>query len=210
MNEGYIKFDYLLIDGPPPSIELIDDINNLRTELWDKGLLGSLPDGVSFGNISKRALECLFIISGSNTGKYRILSSEHYVCVTEIKISSNLLVCSGKIPPSSESLTHSAIYSTLPSINFIVHFHNHEIWTQFLNEFPTTNPDAEYGTIELASELISLCKSLNPQKDNIVVLGGHKDGIVAFAEDIKTLYERIVNLLGYQKQISNPSSKNVV
>jgi hypothetical protein len=201
MNEGYIKFDYLLIDGPPLSFDVIEDINDFRTELWDKGLLGTLPDGISFGNISKRASECLFIISGSNTGKYRILQPEHYVCITEVNINSNLLVCNGKVPPSSEALTHSAIYSALPSVNFVVHFHNSKIWAQLVNKFPTTNPKAEYGTIELAKELGLLCKLLNPQKDNIVVLGGHRDGIVAFAENITTLREKVVNLLDYQKQI---------
>lgn len=201
MNEGYIKFNYLLIDGPPPSFDAIKDINDFRTELWDKGLLGSFPNGVSFGNISKRALECLFIISGSNTGKYRILQPEHYVCITEINVNSNLLVCNGKIPPSSEALTHLAIYSALPSVNFVLHFHNSKIWAQLLNKFPTTNPKAEYGTIELAKELASLCKLLNSQKDNIVVLGGHRDGIVAFAENIQTLREKVVNLLDYRKQI---------
>lgn len=201
MNEGCIKFDYLLIDGLPPPLELIEDINNFRTELWDRGLLGALPSGVSFGNISKRALECPFVISGSNTGKYRILQPEHYVCITEINVDSNLLVCSGKIPPSSEALTHSAIYSALPSVNFVVHFHNSKVWAQLLNRFPTTDPKAEYGTIELAKELSLLCKLLNPQKDNIVVLGGHRDGIVAFAENIQTLREKVFNLLDYQKQI---------
>ncbi len=201
MNEGYIKFDYKFIDSLSPTYEIIEDVNGLRTALWDRGLLGILPDGISFGNISKRVSESTFVISGSNTGKYRILSPDHYVYVNESDISSNLVVCSGKIPPSSESLTHLAVYCALPSVRFVVHFHNSKLWSKFLNIFPSTSPKAKYGTVELANELRSLCKTLNPQIDNIVILGGHKEGIVAFAENIGSLRKQIFSLLDCPKQI---------
>ena len=62
------------------------------------------------------------------------------------------MTCRGASQASSESLTHAAIYEMDDGIHAVVHVHDPELWQHLKNTFPTTDPDAAYGTPEMARE----------------------------------------------------------
>jgi len=54
-DEGYIKFRCLHTPGPAPECAGLDVLIRIRNRLHGLGLIGVLPDGIGFGNISLRA-----------------------------------------------------------------------------------------------------------------------------------------------------------
>ncbi|MEJ5287056.1 MAG: class II aldolase/adducin family protein [Bacteroidota bacterium] len=191
MDEGYIKFKFELVDGNLPEELDISDVNDLRTKVFDLGLIG-FYENISYGNISKRLDGLNFVITASNTGKYRVLSPEQFTVITFVDIDRNFVKCIGKYPPSSETITHFAIYSTFPNANFVVHFHNSKIWNELKNKKITTPDNVEYGTVELARSILNL-KSIADISVEVgtIVLGGHKDGVIVFGSNVEQLLEEI-------------------
>jgi L-ribulose-5-phosphate 4-epimerase len=70
----------------------------------------------------------IFVITGSGTGSLKKLSAEHYTRVTAYDLLKNTLTSAGPIKASSESLTHAAVYETLPLINTVLHIHHLALW----------------------------------------------------------------------------------
>ena len=66
MNEGYLKYSCDWIKAEAPPMRIFTEINNLRSMLYAKGLIGAYPDGIGYGNVSARAEGKAFYISGSN------------------------------------------------------------------------------------------------------------------------------------------------
>ncbi len=205
-DEGYIKFSFRLIDNSAPSHEEIEDLNNLRTKLWDLSIIGAIG-GVSFGNVSKRRGDNEFIISASNTGSRRVLTPEDFVIIYKTDFERNLVEYSGASPPSSETLTHSAVYLALPKVSFVVHFHNKDIWQALVDLCPTTPKQYQYGTPELAKSVYDLCFKYQ-NYEGIIILGGHFEGIVAFAGNVERLEKIIINLLDEPKRKENCAGRN--
>ncbi|MCX7908176.1 MAG: class II aldolase/adducin family protein [Ignavibacteria bacterium] len=195
MNEGYIKFQYKIVDGAYPKYDEVAELIKLRTHFFDLGLIGY--DGkVSFGNISKRINETEFIISASNTGLQRVLSPEDFVIVFSVELNKNFVLCKGKFPPSSEALTHFSIYRTFEFANYAVHFHNYSIWKRLKNVLPTTNKNYSYGSIELANSISQLKWQISGTKGvGVIVLGGHESGLFIFGKEDKLILEEINKLI---------------
>jgi hypothetical protein len=80
----------------------------------------------------------------------------------------------GSALPSSESLTHAAIYESDANAGAIVHCHNSKLWAALLNQTPTTSKTAEYGTPEMAYEIMQLFTRTDAQSRKIVVMAGHE------------------------------------
>ncbi len=200
-SDGYIKFNCSLMKGTPPKESDIKDLNLWRTRLFDVGLIGMYDNGVGFGNISKRSSRG-FIISGTATGHARILVPDQYVEVTKYSLEKNSLECVGRVNASSESLTHAAIYKALPETNAVIHVHSLEAWSALLNKVPTTL-DVPYGTPEMAREMMRLIKEGNAAKDKIIVMAGHKEGIISFGADLEdagnALLANVGNVLGIKR-----------
>jgi len=184
MKEGAIKFNCKWIKGKPVSKEKTEKLNLWRNKLFELKLIGAYSDGTGYGNISKRSSENKFIITGSGTGKIKKLTKEHYCEVTEFNFKENSLGCVGPLKASSESLTHAAIYKSLPEINAVIHVHNLKLWKYLLNRVPAAKEEAEYGTPEMAEEMIRLLKEENTKEKKIIVLKGHKKGVISFAETL--------------------------
>ena len=67
--EGYIKFEVHWSPAPAWKDEDVADLNEWRAAAYQHELIGVYPDGVGYGNISKRWEEGnQFLISGSATG----------------------------------------------------------------------------------------------------------------------------------------------
>lgn len=191
-NEGYIKFD---LKWDKKSVVLpesmLSELNNFRTNLFDLGLIGMYPDGIGFGNFSIRFGNTdQFIITGSATGQLRTLTKEHFSLVTGFDIEKNTVICEGQIAASSESMSHAALYKSTYNINAVVHVHHKKIWDKYLNNLPTTPKNAEYGTIEMASEIIKLAHV----SEGIIIMGGHEEGIVSFGTTLEEVTNKIIKL----------------
>ncbi len=183
MEKNYIKFNCNWIKGKVIEKEKLTELNYWRNKLFELNLIGAYSDGIGFGNISERSSGNKFIISGSVTGGIKKLSEKHFTEVTEFNFEENSLTCVGPIKASSESLTHAAIYKSLPEINAVIHVHNLKLWNYLLEKVPATKKEAEYGTPEMAKEMIRLLKEKETREKKIIVMKGHKEGVISFGRN---------------------------
>ena len=195
MDEGYIKFNCNWIKSDPFPSSFIAEINTWRDILYSLGLIGKDANGFGFGNISIRLKFRTFIITGSATGEYEKLNENHYVCVTEYNLLNNSLTCKGPIRASSESLSHAAIYECSQETNAVIHVHNGSLWDTLIHKIPTTRDHILYGTPEMADEIKRLFSETTLAVDKILVMGGHKEGIIAFGSSLEEAGEILLNKL---------------
>lgn len=195
MTEGYVKFRCnwdkraISIDESRYSI-----LEQSRKKLYDLNLIGMYPDGIGFGNISVKVDENSFIITGSATGQFPSLDISHYALVTSFDINGNTISCSGLTKASAESLTHAAIYQAIPEVNAVVHIHHLELWERLLNRLPTTSSEIEYGTPEMANAVGILASKVQDKNHKIIVMGGHREGILAFGQSLEETTNQIINI----------------
>jgi L-ribulose-5-phosphate 4-epimerase len=185
-GEGYIKF---IIDwtktGPVIPSEELEKLNTWREILYSLGMIGIDEQDIGFGNISIRKSGTKhFYITGSATGSLKNLNEQHYCLVTGYNPNENTLACTGPIKASSESMSHAAVYSEFPGAGAVIHIHHNVFWNSLVNRVPTTHKDVEYGTPEMAREIIQLLREPGTLEGRIIVMGGHKDGIVVFGKDL--------------------------
>jgi ribulose-5-phosphate 4-epimerase/fuculose-1-phosphate aldolase len=189
--EGVIKFNLTYGVGPAPFGPEWIELNAWRTILYLNHLIGQDPErygGYGYGNLSRRLPPYdappdarAFIISGTQTGHLSELGPEHYTTVTGCDPATNTVHAFGPVQPSSESLTHGAVYALDPEIRVVLHAHSPEIWQQAAAlGLPFTDPDVAYGTPEMAAEVARLYEMSNLAELRIFVMSGHEDGIVAF------------------------------
>jgi ribulose-5-phosphate 4-epimerase/fuculose-1-phosphate aldolase len=197
-SDGYIKYDCQLIQEKMTiPLELFEPLNYWRNILWDKGLIGAYPDGIGFGNISVRIPGTeQFCISGTATGSLPKLDSSHYALVEQCDPSRNSLSCRGQIRASAESMSHFAIYNSLPDAQAVVHIHNRPLWEKYLGVLPTTSPEVEYGTPAMAAEITRILSLPETLQKKVIIMGGHEEGIIAFG---KTVEEAAMIVLALQE-----------
>lgn len=182
MDEGYIKFKCNLTKANPPDLTLLENLNKWRDRLYKIGLIGIYDNGIGFGNLSMRHGKD-FIVSASATGGLEKLNPEHYVTVTSYSLQNNSVECRGQMNASSESMTHAAIYEASKATNAVIHVHNLKAWQALLGKVPTT-ADVPYGTPEMGFEMTRLLKESNTRKQRIIIMAGHKEGIIAWGKDL--------------------------
>ncbi|HAL91748.1 MAG TPA: hypothetical protein DCM68_01830 [Verrucomicrobia bacterium] len=180
-DEGYIKFSYAHEAAPAPAHPWLHDLMRIRDDLHEWELIGVLPDGIGYGNISARiAGSCRFVITGSGTGLKFPIAPEHFCEVVSFDIAKNRVACQGPLPASSESMSHGAIYAARPDANAVIHIHDRWMFRLLLQEgAPQTPKEAAFGTPEMARAVGQLAASLPPVA--CMVMAGHEDGIIAFA-----------------------------
>jgi L-ribulose-5-phosphate 4-epimerase len=171
----------------------VAELNFYRNKIWKRSWIGE-QDGVGFGNISQRCRKnsAHFIISGSQTGHCEILENTQYAKVTYSKIKNNILFCQGKIQASSESLTHAVLYELSADIQAVIHIHEKKFWHKNIDKLPTSDKKAEYGTPQIAqsvrflftNKMLSNTFEHSPILPNIIIMGGHEDGILVFGESL--------------------------
>ena len=197
-KEGIIKFSLNHKEKDILKNEDIRDLNYYRGILKDKNLIGVYPSDhdkfpdVGFGNISKR-IDDEFIITGTQTGHKTKLEPEDYALVKNYNIKDNKIISSGMTKPSSESITHGAIYNADKDIKCVMHIHSEDIWKNYddLGLYYTPE-DAEYGSSELAEEVEKLFKETNVKKKRIFVLLGHEEGVISFGENCEEALEPLL------------------
>jgi len=185
MDEGYIKFNCNWILSNDIPLDKVAELNMWREIMYDKGWIGLYPDGIGFGNISMRCNEKTFLISGTATGGLPILTKSHYSLVTNYDLSTNTVTCMGPLKASSESLTHALIYECSAATNAVIHIHNLDLWNRLLHHAPTSSENISYGTPEMANEIKRLFAETALGKEKIIVMGGHREGIISFGRDLE-------------------------
>jgi len=181
-SDGYIKYQAEWVrepcEVPGP---LLAELERWRGRMRQLELVGVLPDGIGYGNLSARvSASGPFWITGSATGGLESLSHEHYARVDAVEIARNWLHATGLTEASSESLTHAALYGAVPECRAVIHVHCTALWRSLLDQgvdsgwvpntsgplrhgsadargmFPGTDPAAAYGTPAMAFELARL------------------------------------------------------
>jgi L-ribulose-5-phosphate 4-epimerase len=165
------------------------ELNACRRKLLELRLIGVDSSGISFGNLSVRhGATNNFYITGSTTGSLAALTSADCARVVAYDFERNWLRYEGRAIPSSESLTHAAIYESTPTAAAVIHCHDSKLWVALLNQAPTTSKEAEYGTPEMAYEMIRLLKGSHVQGRRILIMAGHEGGIVAFGKNLEDAF----------------------
>ena len=195
MTEGYIKFqcnwENEKIQVPEQVFLSLDEE---RSILYKLGLIGMYPDGIGFGNISVRAEGSSFLITGSATGQFAKLDQSHYSLVSAYDFANNFISCKGLTKASAESLTHAAVYEALPEVGAVVHVHCLDLWKRLLNTYPTTSEEIEYGTPEMALAVQSLAAEMGLSEGKIIIMGGHREGILAFGKNLEEATTQIIKI----------------
>ena len=185
-KEGVIKFNLQFETTDVVTTDMIAELTPWREKLFDLKLIGqnpSLYDGLGYGNISRRLRSGSeeFVITGSQTSHLSTLNPRHYAIVLESFIQENKLIAKGLTRPSSEALTHASFYQASPEIYYVFHVHSALIWQHAeALQIPVTASHIAYGTPEMALEINNMFTSGALASKNIVAMGGHKDGVIAF------------------------------
>ncbi len=205
-EEGVIKFDlrysYAESATPAPPAAL----NAWRNRLWQLQLIGQQADrygGLGYGNVSRRIETAdapvgyrAFIISGSQTGGLARLEARHYCVVTDWDVLCNRVIARGPVRPSSEALTHGALYDQDDDIRVVFHVHSPTIWRESGRlGLVRSDPAVAYGTPQMADEITRLFRETDLSRAAIFVMGGHADGVIAFGTDENTAGTVLLNTL---------------
>jgi ribulose-5-phosphate 4-epimerase/fuculose-1-phosphate aldolase len=200
----YIKFicEHAATDLSP--FDGLAELNAYRRKLLQLRLIGLDSNGVGFGNLSIRdGTTNNFYITGSATGGIAELTSADYASVVAYDFKKNWLRCVGAAIASSESLTHAAVYESDAKARAVIHCHDSKLWTALLNQAPTSSKAVEYGTPEMAYEVLRLFNLTDVKSRKILVMAGHEGGIVAFGRDLE---EAFAVLMRERKKIKRPRS----
>jgi ribulose-5-phosphate 4-epimerase/fuculose-1-phosphate aldolase len=181
----YVKFSCERLPGEIKSFAAFAELNAYRAKLLDLHVLGVDSNGIGFGNLSVRdGRTGNFYVTASGTGGKLELTPSDCAKVVACDFKTNAVRFLGLSIPSSESLTHGAIYESDATAGAVIHCHDRTLWTALLHRAPTTSEDAEYGTPKLAYEIIALLKGSDAQNRKIVVLAGHESGVITFGKNL--------------------------
>jgi len=194
-TEGVIKFQ-LSFERTPARPVNISALMTWREILRRLGLIGQDPQryhGLGFGNLSMRTKDG-FLVSGSQTGHIGSPGVESYSEVFDWQLEDNHVAARGPVEPSSESLTHAAVYDCVTAANFVFHVHSPSVWRSAADmSIPKTGAGIEYGTPAMAREVLRVCKQ--QVLPGAFVMAGHQDGVVCYGNTAMETGMRLVNLL---------------
>jgi hypothetical protein len=191
-TEGVIKFDLQYQTSAPEPGHALDQVLQWRDVFFRLGIIGQDParyDGLAFGNISHRIDSGnQFIISGSQTGGMLHCTSEHFSIVDSCDVETNRVEARGPVAPSSESLTHGAIYALNERICCVVHGHAPLIWEKVrVLDLSATPRDVPYGTPQMAHAIAALYREQGQPRQALFAMLGHEDGVIAYGEEFAAI-----------------------
>jgi ribulose-5-phosphate 4-epimerase/fuculose-1-phosphate aldolase len=200
----YVKFTYERARADIPPFGALAELNACRRKLLDQHLLGVDSNRVGFGNLSVRdGVSRNFYITGSATGGLPKLSLTDCVRVVDCDFKKNWLRYEGTAIPSSESLTHAAIYKSDSMTSAVIHCHDLGLWAALLDRAPTTSKAVAYGTPEMAYEIIRLFEVSDVRSKKMFVMAGHQAGIAAFGKNLEDAFDVLMRV-----KRSDPCIKN--
>lgn len=178
-----------LIDG---AMGPADALLQCRAAMYRTRWIGLDPqryDGAGYGNISARLPDSgdgagpPFVITGTGTGAIEALGPDDLCVVDDFELDTNSVWSRGPAAPSSESMTHGALYRACPQIRAIVHIHCPALWARGeIGPWVNTAPGVAYGTPEMGREMIRLVRAYGSA--GIIRMTGHLDGFLAYGPDL--------------------------
>ena len=204
----YVKFTYERARPDIAPFDALAELNACRRKLLELRLIDVDSNGVGFGNLSVRdGVSGNFYITGSATGGLPELTPTDCVRVVVYDFARNWLRYEGAAIPSSESLTHAAIYESDPTISAVIHCHDSVLWQTRLDRVPTTSKAIAYGTPEMVYEIMRLFTVSDVRSREIFVMAGHEGGIVTFGKNLEDAFdvlkrerEAVLGVLGGQPE----------
>jgi L-ribulose-5-phosphate 4-epimerase len=185
----YIKFTCEQVGAEITRFGNLAELNAYRRKLLQLRLIGVDAKGIGFGNLSIReGATKIFYITGSATGWKPELTLADCTRVVAYDFEKNWLRYDGSAIPSSESLTHAAVYESDAKVGSVIHCHESKLWAALLNKAPTSSKTVDYGTPEMACEVKRLFNVTDLQSRKILVMAGHEGGIVAFGKDLEKAF----------------------
>jgi len=177
-----------------------------RRRLAKVGVVGADParyQGAGFGNLSGRLPPfpgCpgarRFLVTGTQTGGHRSLKLADLCLVTRCDAERNRVSSLGLVKPSSESMTHGALYDADPTIRFVFHVHSPLVWERAQElRLPTTEAAAGYGTPVMCREVREKLADPQVREAGILVMGGHRDGLLCFGTTADEVGCTVLDLL---------------
>ena len=196
-QEGVIKYrlDHQPDDAPDDATAF-QALRAWRAVLHRLALVGQHPNryiGYGYGNVSVRAGQG-FLISGTQTGAPEQLPRTGYAQVLHCDIAANRIVARGPVKPSSEALTHGAVYAVDPAIGCVLHVHSPELWSS-ATAYPCTPAGVPYGTPAMAEAVARLYRETPLRDVGLFTMRGHEDGVVAFGVSPEQAGTRLVAAL---------------
>jgi len=194
-GEGVIRFDVRHEQRPLEERVLGATARVLsawRELLAGIGVIGRDPgryEGLGYGNVSARVGPFgdvargrrRFLVSGSQTGGLAHLTLREYALVESWDLEENRVSSAGLVAPSSESLTHAALYDVSPAIRVVLHAHAPDLWRHARAlGLPVSRPEAANGTTAMALEVQRLYREGTFASTRVAAMGGHEDGVLAF------------------------------
>jgi L-ribulose-5-phosphate 4-epimerase len=208
-DEGVIKFEARHRRAPLDAARhgaLACKLIAWREVLSKLQLVGQDPSrygGAGYGNVSARVGAPgsprgarPMIITGTQTGGIANLGFEHMCLVERYDYAAGWVASAGMIEPSSETMTHGAIYDLSPAIRFVFHAHTPVIWRHARElRIPVTDPRVPYGTPEMAREAQRLYSGGALAASPVLAMGGHEDGIIVFGGSAEEAGQTMVTSL---------------
>ena len=170
-------------------------------------LLGQDParyEGLGYGNVSARVGPFggvgrgrrRFLVTGTQTSGLAHATLREFCLVERWDVACNRVESTGLVPPSSESLTHAALYDASPAIRVVLHAHAPELWRRARElGLPSTDPSAANGTPAMAWEVQRLYREDTFASTHVAAMGGHEDGVIAFGESAEAAGSALVRQL---------------
>ena len=197
----YVKFTHHCTGAEIAPFDQLAKLNECRRKLHALHLIGVDSNGIGFGNLSVRdGATSNFYVTGSASGGLAELTLADCVRVVAHDFEQNWLRYEGAAIPSSESLTHAAIYEADPVASAVIHCHDSVLWARLLGRVPTTAPAAAYGTPQIAYEIIRLFDVGDVRTRKMFVMAGHEGGIVTFGKN----FEDAFDILTRERKASSP------
>jgi hypothetical protein len=197
MQEGVIRFrfEHRREELPEALAPLAATLAGWRRALVELGVVGQDAGrygGYGFGNLSARVGRRSFLVTGSQTGHLADLDLAGFALVESWDAAGHRLASRGLVAPSSESLTHAALYDASPRIGAVFHVHAPALWARRgAAGLPATAPGVEQGTPQMAAEVARLAGRGRRRRGGergaapggLLAMGGHQDGILAYGAD---------------------------
>jgi hypothetical protein len=209
--EGIVRFEAVHVARPledrvyGPAARALAAWREILARL---GLLGQDParyGGAGYGNASARLGPFgdvprgrrRFLVTGTQTGGRREVGLADFCVVEEYDLLRNRVRSVGATGPSSESLTHGALYDVAPAARAVLHVHAPEVWRAARRlGLPVTGPAARNGTPGLALEVQRLYRETALPSLGILVMSGHEDGVLSFGRSVEEAGTILVRQLG--------------
>lgn len=178
-----------------------------REILANLGILGRDParyEGLGYGNVSARVGPFgdvargrrRFLVTGTQTASVALATLREFCLVESWDLERNRVGSAGLVPPSSESLTHAALYDVSPAIRVVLHAHAPQIWLHARAlGLPVTHAGAANGTPAMAFEVQRLYREGTFGATRVAAMGGHEDGVIAFGATADEAGEALVRQL---------------